>query len=267
MNKIIFYLVVLLLIVIAYIIVRWVYMSNVAAQNRTVVFAGTKSAREVNSVSLNPGANENHVALERSLNQPKGIEFSYTMWLKIHGNTWSDTRTAKHIMHKGNSSAYPNQGPGIWIKKDTNVIRVIMNSHVSVDKNFVDIANIPVNKWFHLAVIITTTHIDVHVNGILVQHKRMDGIPRQNFSGNLHVTENGGFDGKIADMYYYNKAIPNHVIKYLTRRRPSDKIDGENVENALYPPFLSTYWWQSSAYDDEVMHNQNRYYVPSGQYT
>ena len=105
----------------------------------------------------------------------------------------------------------------------------------------------------------------MYVNSILIQHKRMDGIPRQNFSGGIHITEHGGFDGMIADMFYYSKVLPLHIIKYLTFRRPSNRIDGESVENPTYPPFLSTYWWQGAAYDDEVMNSRNKFYVPSEQ--
>ena len=59
----------------------------------------------------------------------------------------------KHIMHKGNSSGMPLQAPGIWIYPSTNKLAINMNTYNSV-KESCDIGNIPLNKWFHLTVMV-----------------------------------------------------------------------------------------------------------------
>ena len=193
----------------------------------------------------------NSIPIRRSKNENSGIEFTYFMWIFVNGfeykrNEW------KHIMHKGSQSAMPvgneepghiakapNKCPAMYFHKDTNAIRIYVNTYNSKDE-FVDVDNIPVNKWFHLALVVRNSNVDVVINGFVKKRLQLSGIPKQNF-GDIFLSSNG-FDGYMSRVRYFDYAVtPGAVQKEL------DYGPDMNIPNTAQdrPPYLSPYWWTS----------------------
>lgn len=157
----------------------------------------------------------------RSKNEDDGIEFTWSVWLYIDETDNYDTTMFKHIFHKGddtlrtNGLNFPTNAPGLYLKpKDPSnlqhVLQVRMNTFNQVEEK-VNIRNIPNRKWVNIMIICRNHHLDVYVNGSVAKRYVLNGVPKQNY-GDVFVAMNGGFNGKISNLWYYNYAIGTKEI-------------------------------------------------------
>jgi len=162
-------------------------------------------------ISQNP-KNSNSVQVIRSNNEVTGLEFTWSFWLYINDLNTSTTMY-QHIFNKGdtnyNSStgiATVNNAPGVYLAPGSNALRIIMDSTLPTDKNIIDISNVPLKKWFHTAVRIQNTVMDVYVNGIISSRYVMNNVVKQNYN-DINYGQNGGFNGKLSNLRYYSYAL------------------------------------------------------------
>ena len=119
----------------------------------------------------------------------------------------------------------------------------------------IEVPNIPINKWVNVIIRCHTTSLDVYVNGTLARSIELSGVPKQNY-GNVYVAMNGGFDGYISNLWYYNYALGTAAIQQLVAKGPDTTIagnDGINVKNSKY---LSMRWFfdgQGDSYNPAVI--------------
>lgn len=199
------------------------------------IVKGTKNAQHELVISQDPGV-EASVPLRRSLNEEDGLEFSYMLWMFI--DDWEYKKGQwKHVFHKGNESADPNRAPGVWLHPNENKMRVYMNTFQTIS-DFVDIDNIPVGKWFHVAITLKQQTMDIYINGFLKKRVVLDSIPRQNF-GNLWVNTRGGFGGLVSRMRYFNYAARFTEIEYAIKIGPSRELPQTALQ---VPPYLAVNW-------------------------
>ena len=209
---------------------------------RTAIEPHTRYAYKSEVYSTNPNEDDAKV-IKRSMNERSGLEFTYAMWLYIENEAWNTSRTEDmHVMHKGNKDGYPNRAPGIYIDRNTNALTIKMNTfHDTEIEDSVTIENIPVDKWFHLAVVVTQPkNLDIYINGFLKQRKILNGIPKQNY-GNIYLTQDGGFSGMQSRIYYYDFAISAVSMHQLVVEGPSRKMS--NSTRGSEPPYLAQSWW------------------------
>lgn len=167
-----------------------------------------------------------------------GTEFSYTFWLYITDWIYKSGEY-KHIFHKGNDSAKPLQAPGVWLYPNENKMAINMNTFYSV-KESCDIGNIPIAKWFHVAIVLIGRHLDIYINGRLRKRCKLRGIPNQNY-GDLYINAWNGFDGFISKFRYYNFALPYYKIEQAFADGPSQQpCDGTGLPA---PPYLAEDYW------------------------
>lgn len=203
------------------------------------IIEDTHDAKLARRVLQNPNSDD-AIPLRRSSNEEQGLEFTYAMWLFVDGFTGgSNEGKWKHVFHKGSPTSYPNRAPGVWLHPNTNTMRVYMNTYSSISNNYVDIDNIPISKWYQFVVIVREKTLDVYINGYLKKRVVLDGIPKQNF-GDLFITENGGFDGFISRMRYFDYAAKYSQIEAHLRAGPSSKMPDSTRQK---PPYLTPYWW------------------------
>lgn len=209
--------------------------------------------------------NTESVPILRSRDEKGGIEFTYTIWLNV--NDWVNYRTGlwKHVFHKGSSNSFPppehssqlgatsstssgtgNQyamiaAPGLWFHPNTNSLRLYMNTFKNMNE-YIDIENIPTNKWYHLTIVVKETSLNLYVNGFLKQKHHLSSLPRQNF-GNAYIGMHGGFSGSVADLKYYNYALTSAEILRAVGKPPSSMTCTDGSGNS--PPYLDTNWWQN----------------------
>jgi hypothetical protein len=153
-------------------------------------------------------------------------------------------------------------GPGVFIKGSTNAMRVVMNTYEN-PYAFVDVANIPIRKWFHVVLNCRHGGLEVHINGNLVNKLRFENtLPYLNyqdiilFSG-ANFTLNsqtpalngkalqvsGAFKGMMSQFIYTRYAISFTEIQTLYHAGPSKQIKTSAQE---LPPYLADTWWTSS---------------------
>jgi len=202
-------------------------------------------------------SNNGAVTIYRSVNATDGIEFTWSVWLFI--NTFSGCTsvnggsTFKHIFSKGNSNlienglVYPNNAPGLYIAPDTNALVLLMNTFKVINEEIV-IPDIPINKWVNVIIRCQNTTLDVYVNGTIARSINLIGVPKQNY-GNVYVAMNGGFDGYISNLWYYNYALGTAAIQNIANGGPNTKMIGNTgMSDKLYN-YLSLRWFFYGAGD------------------
>ena len=233
--KVVFY--ILLFIVLLYVLRYLFGYGDSGYYSSPFLLEGSKNARHALNLSQDPEST-NYVPILRSDNQD-GIEFSYQFWFLIEDFSYNSGKW-KHMFHKGNASSYPNRAPGVWIHPNTNSIRVYMNTQEKI-LEYVDVKNIPLRKWVHMAIVLRNKELDIYVNGYLKSKKVLDSLPRQN-DGDFWINMYGGFDGYMSKIRYFNHAVDFTTIDNNIRDGPSS---ANCIDTNELPPYLDDNWWYS----------------------
>jgi len=175
--------------------------------------------------------------LPRSQNEEDGIQFSYACWVLVEDYAYG-TDTNNVIYMKG-ASLKDAPGPVVYIKKGSNALYVKQQLYNGVER--IKIPNMPADKYFHLAVVVNQTAIDVYVNGILYVHKTLESLPLQDDSVFM-IGPNGGWRGKLGSLYYYNYALTPQQVRAMSmiKIKPNPQLDPSS------PPYFGTVWWTRS---------------------
>ena len=200
------------------------------------ILKGTKDAKKRMLILQDP-SKEGAITINRSENEYGGLEFSYTMWMYI--DDWSYKYGQwKHVMHKGNETSWPLRCPGIWLHPKENAMRVYLNTFKNIGE-FADINNLPLNKWFHVAVAVRQRNLDIFINGNLAKRHTLEGIPKQNAS-DIYINSFRGFGGYLSNMRYYDYYLSFAELDSQLQRGPSNMpcIDSQEV-----PPYFTPNWW------------------------
>ena len=225
---------ILLILLIKYLVVR--HYKN---KMRTPwLIMGSKDAKKPLIIAQNP-SDPNSIPLNRSDNEKNGSEFSYSLWFVIDNFNYRKGEW-KHIFHKGNNPPYPNRAPGVWIHPNENAIRIYMNTYEKI-LDYVDIRNIPIKSWVHMTIILKEKILDIYINGTLKKRHILQSLPRQNF-GDLLINLEGGFEGYISNMRYYQYALSYENVDKILLNGPSDDTCGEDKN---LPGYLNNRWWLS----------------------
>jgi hypothetical protein len=251
-----------------YLVIEQMYRAYLSYGNARIVvypYTGSSSRSIVFKQDPNNTANK---TLPVSENQLSGIEFSYSTFLFISEDSddGTGTKSWKSVFYKGyESSPFPLLGPGVFVSSGETepTLRIMMNTY---DKwfNKLDIKNIPINKWFHLAIVVRSGSLDAYVNGNLANKLSLKGtLPYQNyqplilfpnrktlvadFTGPLRGVPSGEsfyitgkFSGYISNMIYFTYALTYSEIQAQLNVGPSDKFDEQSMDK---PPYLMDSWW------------------------
>ena len=196
-------------------------------------------------------SNNGAVTVYRSTNATDGIEFTWSTWIFI--NNLNDSGTYKHIFSKGNSNIqengliHPNNAPGLYIAPNTNTLVVMMNTFNVINEEIL-IPDIPINKWVNVIIRCQNTTLDVYINGTIARSITLTGVPKQNY-GDVYVAMNGGFNGYISNLWYYDYALGTSSIQRLSEKGPNTKMIGSNGLNDNMFNYLSLRWFFYGAGD------------------
>ena len=152
-----------------------------------------------------------------------------------------------HIFHKGNDTTdnvglnFPNNAPGLYISPNTNELTVIMNTYDVINEE-ITIPDIPLNKWVNVMIRCRNKTIDIYVNGIVTKSVQLVGVPKQNY-GDVFVAMNGGFDGYISNLWYYDSAIGSSKIQSIVKRGPNTTTSTNSSMGQKNPNYLSLRWY------------------------
>ena len=185
--------------------------------------------------------------IPRSVDGKYGLEFTYSVWLYIEDSNFINNTDYKHILHKGSPDGIPLQSPGIWLYPTTNKLSINMNTFYSV-KEPCDIANIPINKWFHLTIMVINKTIDVYINCNLKKRCKLKGVPKLNY-GDLYVNLWGGFDGLLSNLRYWDRVLPQYELEAICTAGPSK---AQCTQGGDKPPYLAQDYWMTTGFPNAI---------------
>ena len=254
-------LVVALYLVLLFVEVIYRY-SNRLSMNRTVLLPNTYNIEDKSiNIAQNPNI-KGSKTINLSSNERSGVEFSYSFYLYVHPSAFRQELGLSHIFHKGYSQQFPLLAPGVYMRSDTNTLRVYMNTYKTWN-NYVEVENIPVGKWVHIVVVCKELSLEVYVNGNLAKKLPFDGFaPYQNYedvccfsqrritmkNSIVPSTDQTGFDvfgcmkGMLSRLNYFSYALCYAEIQQLMNEGPSSKMDS-SLNTSNIPPYLDDTWW------------------------
>jgi hypothetical protein len=224
------------------------------------VFKGVYPMNKKISISQNPKA-PGSVPIYRSNNENKGIEFTWSTWLKVtdvnslpvdaNGNlTLPDTVTeindGFHIFSKGSmpeGNVVDVNGPGLYAFTDGDgglSLNIKMDISSSAEVEPIPIKNLPVNKWFHLAIRLQNKIMDIYVNGTITTRVPFANVPKQNF-GDIFIGY-GGVAGNISNLRYFDQALNVFQITNIVMSGP-DLRNPDESDHVGKPDYLSSRWY------------------------
>jgi hypothetical protein len=201
-----------------------------------------------------------------SENAETGIEFTYSVWLNLTGESVDTQNKYKNVFNKGSTSTVSDAGipggtnaPGLYVmtKPDnTNSAFVFMDTMESDGEltetsgtkyKSIEIKNLPNNKWVNIMIRIQNKILDVYVNGVLTGRKDLEFIPRQNYSS-VNICQNGGFSGKLSNLRYFDTALNVFQINQIVTSGPdtSTNKDSVSVDSSGFYYYLASQFYQSN---------------------
>jgi len=233
------------------------------------VVYGMLNGAQSQIISQNP-KNANSITILRSNNQVSGIECTWSVWLYINpGASSAKNSTFQNVFVKGDGyfdqttglSSVDN-GPGMYIYETTgtngltgvyNLITFfniiggtdVMYNGVMVPPTYIDVSGIPLQKWFHVAVRLQNTILDVYVNGTLSKRTVLPDVPKQNYA-DVYVCGNGGFPGALSNLRYYPYAMNVFEINAVSWYGPN--MTASTLENSIMKvqngyTYISNLWY------------------------
>jgi hypothetical protein len=192
----------------------------------------------------------NAVPIIRSVNDDVGIGFTWSVWLFIKQKELDTTTALRHVFNKGSANATnattagimsPNNAPGLYLKPDYSGLTVVMSTFDNANTS-VDVDNIPINKWFNVVIRVENTVLDVFINGDLAQRLPLNSVPFQNY-GDVNVAINGGFNGNLSSLRYYNTALGTRAIQNIVSGGPNLTVLGASGGAPGSMDYLSMRWF------------------------
>jgi hypothetical protein len=224
-----------------------------SSPKRVYIINGMIDGNNMKIISQDPKVNNSPI-IYRSNNEITGIEFTWSVWLRLDG--LSPSNMYQPIFVKGNST-YNSQGvssisngPGVYFSGNSNnSLRIMMDTVSRPSANektpsteIIDISNIPLKKWFHLAVRCQNKYVDAYINGLVVYRTNLVNVPLQNYD-NIQVCGNSGFNGKLSNLIYYSRALNIVDINGLVSSGPNTKNADPGLGN-FGTNYLSTQWYK-----------------------
>lgn len=191
-----------------------------------------------------------------SVNAPSGLEFSYSCYLFLNKSTFQGgSNGLRHIFHKGSPVYKPLMCPGVFVRNNDNALVIYMNEAGSWN-TYCELPNIPIGKFFHLAIVVRNMNVDIYINGNVAHRMTLNSVPKQNF-GDLYTFKTESFSdastspdepfnvvgaatGLISSLQYSAFALNFEQIDKMVRTGPSTKLVSATQN---LPPYLADNWW------------------------
>jgi hypothetical protein len=226
-------------------ILGWMYATNESPH----LINGMVSGKQMQVFQQDPST-KNPQTIVRSTNTINGIEFTWSAWIYIDDLQYLQGQY-RHVFSKGNSDPnslgmmFPNNAPGVYITPNKNDLLIVMNTFNVINEEIL-IPDIPLNKWVHVLLRLENRNLDVYINGSIARSANLTGVPKQNY-GDVFVGLNGGFDGYVSNLWYYDYALTISEINRLMKKGPNTKMVGSDMNKKLKNNYLSLRWYFNGA--------------------
>lgn len=195
--------------------------------------------------------------LKYSENEASGIEFTYSTWIYLNGESNNDL---KHVFNKGDLGTNIDDGsnaPGLYVRTTTNntneaIIKMdtMKNEGTLTSRSIrrlIIVKDIPFKKWVNIIIRLQNRIMDVYVNGVLTGRKDLEYIPRQNY-GPVNICQKGGFNGNLSNLRYYDSALNVFQINQIVSSGPdtSTSKNSPSSDSTGFYYYLSSQFYQSN---------------------
>jgi hypothetical protein len=251
-NTVVTHLVFLIMVIIGFMVLFSVgsnIMARIFQPNDPYLIKGMITANSAKTIYQDP-SQSGAIPIPRSTNQSDGIEFSWSVWINIT-DLDNNQGSYKHIFSKGdnvnldNGMGTPNNAPGLYIAPNSNDLVVLMNTFTTVDES-ITVNDIPLQSWISVVIRLDGMYFDVYINGTLSKRITLAGVPKQN-NGNVYVAMNGGFNGYISNLRYYNRALAPGDILAIMKRGPDISTSSSQSNTLNNTSNLSMQWYFEAA--------------------
>jgi hypothetical protein len=140
------------------------------------------------------------------------------------------------------STKYPLIPPGhkmyIAIMKKNATINPEFKNSIDNDNAMASyIKNIPLNRWFHVAIVVNAQSASVYIDGKLRSTTGLKDLIKQN-AGDLYVTQRGGFGGMMTQLRYYGKPLEMSTVDWIYSLGPDPPMlpDLQGYIDMIKPP-------------------------------
>jgi hypothetical protein len=147
-----------------------------------------------------------------------GSAFTYSLWFNVNSMDYKNNQW-KNLFNHGTKDTN-TRNPGMWIvpkqqrfhiRFDTSTTK---NDGIEATKFAFDL-----DTWYYLSVVIQNKNMKFYVDGKFSEEYNFSGKPKN--KGDFYLNLNGGFDGKLANVEYINKAmVPSEIIERMEATRP-----------------------------------------------
>lgn len=223
-------------------------------------------------------------AVLRSRNQESGLEFTWGLWLFINDAQLQGADLSRQHVVFSKGRPKTQAGPALLVgyeATDAGSEEAAAGARapdrpgganvafLSVKMDMFDgmtqtlrVRNVPIYKWFHIALRAQNTALDVYINGTVTDHFVLSAVPKQNYS-DVYVfpsaAETGAsaegsalaatpFSGYLSDLVYYPYALNAYRLYAVVQAGPNKAMAAANsLSTALTrgqgTDFLSTDWY------------------------
>lgn len=236
-NTIVLVLVGLFLLLVVGMIVYWVYKAVVKARKgdneNPILVSGSIDASD-------PDSAKSWVLPNSSGSNSPNMSFTISFWMYI-ADWYYRVDDPKAILIKDVSSngsvAGNNCAPGIWLAPGKNNL-IVATRVLGRDKPQVcDVANIPIQKWVHIAYVLDNRTVDVYVDCKLERSCILSGVPFLN-NHKLHLFPKNpsspggsgttdsqtGFLGQLSSLRYFSQALKPVDIARICNEGPNATV-------------------------------------------
>lgn len=197
----------------------WWYTRVSTPSDRVNIVAGSQRGNQSRAIVY---------SLPQSFNQPEGLTYSYSGWILV--NDFASGYGQKRTIFKTGDDT-----PGLYIDSTSNSFIVSVRTFGSTET--ILIPNVPALKWLHLAIVVDQQAVDVYINGTLRQHHTLGQLPQQD--SNPTIQMGPGWDGVLAKLVYYSRALPSTEIKRLAAEPVPDDLQKKPAE----PQYFDLSWY------------------------
>jgi hypothetical protein len=148
-----------------------------------------------------------------------------------------------------------NNGPGLYLYKEeitcsaSSSLKLLYrmdvvspNSSGQSSSQDAVIGNLPIGKWFHVAIRMQNKTMDCYVNGVISNRVSFgDFIPKQNYDPIIYAG-NGGFAGAASNLRYYDYALSVFEINSVVYYGPN--LSAAGGTSSSYFDYLGKSWYQ-----------------------
>jgi len=213
------YIIVFWVVFVAALLFFWWYSLESAPSDQVNIVVGSQRGSESKAISM---------ALPQSFNQPEGLIYSYSGWVLV--NDFAEGYGQRRTIFKTGDDT-----PALYIDSTSNSFIVSVRTFGSTET--ILIPNVPALKWLHIGIVVDQQSVDIYINGILRQHHTLGQLPQQASTPSIQMGP--GWDGVLARLVYYSRALGSSEIKRLAAEPAPDNLQRKPAE----PQYFDLSWY------------------------